>query len=568
MAHPSTLRSPDQFRRQPRQPQQAQQQTQEQNWEEDQNEDFDVALHVASHAQRLKNVDRSLDHFEQSLKNFQAVYLQERARQNKMFGILAGCLALTVLATAFWPRQSPTTSNVSPQVQQQRTIQQQLAPPSQPQSMQQPVQMPQPQQTYAPNIPAAQLTPQQFQQAQAAPVARPNVAPVVALGARYDQQQQRPPQNYAAQNYLAAPAQNVAQPVYAQPAQVRLSPFQISVQNKLSARGEAVPADWQPLFEREARGDKKGKLLVAAKFLKGDGVARDQAFAVEMIRQAADAGEKEAMMWLAYANQGGNIGKTDVNAAIRWFQAAGKSGVPQAYTELGRIYETGADGAPDLETAIAWYQRGAQAGDVKSAEAINRLTVGQQAPQTAQPYAQQPSYAPPASTGSPVQQLQQMIQPQGIQSGGNVPFTQNAPQATAPVNAALNTNDFFVPAGAVPAPQIPAQLQASALQPSPDVDNEVDDVAPAYTATSVVASVPTPAPSSQVGMSKEDAKSDNKAIQRMLRVLGYKVDRVDGEYGPQTAAAIRAYQRDHSVYPDGEPTAELINALMRDVRGQ
>ncbi|MBY0428820.1 MAG: peptidoglycan-binding protein, partial [Alphaproteobacteria bacterium] len=109
----------------------------------------------------------------------------------------------------------------------------------------------------------------------------------------------------------------------------------------------------------------------------------------------------------------------------------------------------------------------------------------------------------------------------------------------------------------------------SRLQPTPDVDNETDNsVAPAYTATSVVASVPTPAPSSQVGMSKEQAKADNKAIQRMLRVLGYKVDRVDGEYGPQTAAAIRGYQRDHSVYPDGEPTAELINALMRDVRGQ
>ena len=562
MAHPSTLRSPDQFRRQPRQ----QQQVQEQNWEDDQNEDFDVALHVASHAQRLKNVDRSLDHFEQSLKNFQAVYLQERARQNKMFAILAGCLALTVLVTAFWPRQSSAPSNVNAQAQQQRTIQQQLAAPSPQSQLAAPVQMPQAQQTYAPNFPAAQPTPQQFQQAQLAPVARPNagqIAPVVALGARYDQQQ-RPAQNYAAQNYLAAPA---GQPVYAQPApaQVRLSPFQVSVQNKLSARGEAVPADWQPLFDREARGDKKGKLLVAAKFLKGDGVARDQAFAVEMIRQAADAGEKEAMMWLAYANQGGNIGKTDVNAAIRWFQAAGKSGVPQAYTELGRIYETGADGAPDLETAIAWYQRGAQAGDLKSAEAINRLTAGQAPPQqAAQPYAQQPSYAVPAQAGSPAQQLQQMIQPQGTQSGGNIPFTQNAPQDAMPVNTAANPNDLFVPASVQT-----AQLQASALQPTPDVDNEIDNsVAPAYAATSVVASVPTPAPSSQVGLSKEQAKSDNKAVQRMLRVLGYKVDRVDGEYGPQTAAAIRAYQRDHSVYPDGEPTAELINALMRDVRGQ
>ncbi len=544
MAHPSTLRSRGQLRQQ-----QVPEQNREQNWEDDQNDDFDVALHVASHAQRLKNVDRSLDHFEQSLKNFQAVYVQERERQNKLLGILAGCLVLTVLISAFWPRQSSAPSSLSLQAGQQRAIQQQLAAPPTPIAPppSQQVQMPQAQQTYAPAIPAQQLTPQQFQQSQ---LIRPNVAPVVALGARYDQQQQR-----TAQSYLAAPAQNV----YAQPAPVqqRLSPFQISVQNKLAALGQAVPPDWQPLFDREARGDKKGKLLVAAKFLKGDGVTRDQAFAVEMIRQAADAGEKEAMMWLGYANQGGNIGKIDVNAAIRWFQAAGKSGVAQAYTELGRIYETGADGAPDLETAIAWYQRGAQAGDIKSAEAINRLTGGgQAAQQPAQQQYMQPSYAPQAPIQNPAQQIQQMMQTQPT-----IPMTQNAPQAA-------NPNELFVPAPISSAAQAQGQLQASALQPAPDVDPEIENVATAYPATPVVAAVPTPAPSSQVGLSKEQAQADNKAIQRMLRVLGYKVDRVDGEYGPQTAAAIRAYQRDRSVYPDGEPTVELIDALMRDVRGQ
>ena len=84
----------------------------------------------------------------------------------------------------------------------------------------------------------------------------------------------------------------------------------------------------------------------------------------------------------------------------------------------------------------------------------------------------------------------------------------------------------------------------------------------------VVAAVPTPAPSSQVGLSKEQAKADNKAIQHMLRLLGYKIERVDGEYGPQTASAIRAYQRDRSVYPDGEPSDELIQALSRETTAQ
>ncbi len=545
MANPTSLRSRAQQPRQQQQQQYVQEERfQEQQWDEhQQDENFDVALHLASHAQRLKNVDSSLTYFEQSLKNFQAVYVQERNRQNKYLAILGGCIAITVLAVAFWPRGGTTNSAAPIQSAQQR-IQQQMAAPLAP------VAMPQAQQTYAPNFAAAPQVQQQMPQIQAPTMRAP--ANVVALGARYDQQTQR-----NTQAYLAAPAQ----PVYQQPVPVqpRLSPFQITVQNKLAAKGEAVPADWQPLFNREASGDKKGKLLVAAKFLKGEGVQRDQAFAVEMIRQAADAGEKEAMMWLAYANQGGNIGKTDINAAIRWFQAAGKAGVNQAYTELGRIYETGADGAPDIETALAWYQRGAQAGDAKAAEAINRLTAGQQAAQ--QPI-QQPQYAAPvyqapapiAPIGaSPAQQLQQMIQPAGGLGQGAQNINTNAP------------NDIFVPAPAQAA-QIQQPITPAVAQ---QIANEIDNsIAPAYSATPVVASVPTPAPSTQVGMSKEQASADNKAIQRMLRVLGYKVDRVDGEYGPQTASAIRAYQRDHSVYPDGEPSAELIDSLMRDVRGQ
>ncbi|MDX1922661.1 MAG: peptidoglycan-binding protein [Alphaproteobacteria bacterium] len=547
MAHPTSLRSRAQSPRQQQQQQYVQDERYQdpkyqEQWAEDQQDDnFDVALHLASHAQRLKNVDSSLTYFEQSLKNFQAVYVQERNRQNKYLGILAGCVMVTILAVAFWPRgNAPAAANA--QAIQQRSIQQQMAAPVAPAA---PVQMPQAQQTYTPNFanannyaPPAQ---QQMPQIQAPSFRAP--APV-ALGARYDQQTTQ----RNTQAYLSPPAQ----PAYQQPVQPRLSPFQISVQNKLAASGQAVPPDWQPLFNREASGDKKGKLLIAAKFLKGDGVQRDQAFAVEMIRQAADAGEKEAMMWLAYANQGGNIGKTDINAAIRWFQAAGKAGVTQAYTELGRIYETGADGAPDIETALAWYQRSAAAGDAKAAEAIQRLTAGAQAQQQIpQQQYQQPSYAPSAQ--SPAQQIQQMIQPTAGVGGQGA---QNS----------IPANDIFVPA--------PPQAQAQIQQPmtpaiAQQIANEIDNsISPAYSATPVVASVPTPAPSTQVGMSKEQAKADNKAIQRMLRVLGYKVDRVDGEYGPQTASAIRAYQRDHSVYPDGEPSAELIESLMRDVRGQ
>lgn len=546
----------------------------EESWSEDgQDEAFDTALHLASHAQRLKNIENHFSHVENGIRNIRNQYAQDRQRQNVLMGILAGGFILSVLITAF-----ARPSSAPPRVAQQAPVQQRAAdvmPPSlaqglalagtqiqnntaPQQQMQQQLAAPipqgyqpayQPQQQYAPQQPLQQQVQQQpmlqrapqvqtpslqnpqmqqvpvqqpvYQQAPVqqqqpymqpqsmnaptinspsinSPAQNPNVQ---ALGARYDQQQRLPAS-------ALAPAQIAPQRA--------LSPFQQQVRTRLQQRSENVPAEWQPLFDRDAKGDRKGRLLVAAKFLKGEGVTRDQAFAVEIIRGAADEGEKEAMMWLAYANQGGNLGKVDIMSAIRWFEAAGRAGVAQAYTELGRIYETGVDGAPDLETAVAWYQRAKQAGDSKAGEALARLS---------QPISQQ--FANGAAQANlavdPSLEVQRMI------AGGGTQTT-------------MDDSNVFVPASPAPAYQPTAPIAAR----------------------SVAASMPVP--SAQVGMDPDEASADVRAAQRMLKALGYRIDHVDGQFGPQTADAIRAYQRDRTLYPDGEPSAQLIEALSRDVR--
>lgn len=50
-------------------------------------------------------------------------------------------------------------------------------------------------------------------------------------------------------------------------------------------------------------------------------------------------------------------------------------------------------------------------------------------------------------------------------------------------------------------------------------------------------------------------------IQDALRRLNYKPGPSDGKFGPQTASAIKAYQRDFDLVPDGRPSLELLHHL-------
>jgi N-acetylmuramoyl-L-alanine amidase len=52
-----------------------------------------------------------------------------------------------------------------------------------------------------------------------------------------------------------------------------------------------------------------------------------------------------------------------------------------------------------------------------------------------------------------------------------------------------------------------------------------------------------------------------KAIQRALKALGLSPGPIDGAYGPQTAAAVRAFQVDKGLVPDGETGVTTARAL-------
>lgn len=61
-------------------------------------------------------------------------------------------------------------------------------------------------------------------------------------------------------------------------------------------------------------------------------------------------------------------------------------------------------------------------------------------------------------------------------------------------------------------------------------------------------------------------RSTVKDVQARLGDLGYDPGPADGQMGPQTRAAIRAYQRDEGLTADGQITAKLVRRIKADSR--
>lgn len=58
-----------------------------------------------------------------------------------------------------------------------------------------------------------------------------------------------------------------------------------------------------------------------------------------------------------------------------------------------------------------------------------------------------------------------------------------------------------------------------------------------------------------------------KAAQRRLAARGHDPGPADGKYGPKTAAAIRSFQAEQDMEPDGRITHDLLIALGFPARG-
>lgn len=116
---------------------------------------------------------------------------------------------------------------------------------------------------------------------------------------------------------------------------------------------------------------------------------------------------------------------------------------------------------------------------------------------------------------------------------------------------------FFAPAGDMPVP-VAQPAAAPALAPIPAERTAV--AAPAVVTNDTTGSVTAPAqviPGAPVG------NAQAFEVQKKLTELGLFNGKVDGFYGPMTAAAIRAFEQRNGLVPTGALTPAVIDAILR-----
>lgn len=94
----------------------------------------------------------------------------------------------------------------------------------------------------------------------------------------------------------------------------------------------------------------------------GFGVDPDPEQSLEWYRHAAERGLAEAQFNLGVAYERGGAVVPDVGQAARWYREAAEQNLPAAQFNLGRLYYHGAGVPKDMGLAAAWYQRAAGSG--------------------------------------------------------------------------------------------------------------------------------------------------------------------------------------------------------------
>jgi TPR repeat protein len=112
------------------------------------------------------------------------------------------------------------------------------------------------------------------------------------------------------------------------------------------------------------KGDTRAELLIGLKYLKGDGIAANDAAAAHWFEQAARAGYPVAQNRLGALYQAGRGLPADLPQAMHWYEAAAQQGDRHAMSNLAVLY-AGGNGVPaNLAEAARWFERSANLGYV------------------------------------------------------------------------------------------------------------------------------------------------------------------------------------------------------------
>jgi len=111
-------------------------------------------------------------------------------------------------------------------------------------------------------------------------------------------------------------------------------------------------------------GNARAELVIGLKYLKGDGIAANDAQAAHWFERAAQSGDAIAQNHLGALYQAGRGVTADPAQAMHWYEAAASQGDRHAMSNLAVLYASGMGIPQNLAEASRWFERSANLGYV------------------------------------------------------------------------------------------------------------------------------------------------------------------------------------------------------------
>jgi len=274
------------------------------------------------------------------------------------------------------------------------------------------------------------------------------------------------------------------------------------------------------------------------------------------LRSAAAGGDPAAEFLVGVNYTEGNGIAADLSKAAVWYQKAADKGLAPAQYRLASLYEKGRGVDRDVAKAKAWYTRAAEAGNAK---AMHNLAV-----LFAEGGGDQPDYAAAANWFEKAANygVKDSLFNLGILYAGGIGVDkdlvasykwfaiaadQGDPEAAKRRDDVANMMDQETLANARLA------VETFSLKTPDPAANKVT-MQPGWTESSTL-------PAEKAAVKTVDNSAMIREAQDKLNYLGFDTGSPDGQMGPRTRSAIRAFQRSLGLPETGEVDKRLIDEL-------
>lgn len=125
-------------------------------------------------------------------------------------------------------------------------------------------------------------------------------------------------------------------------------------------------AEALPIFQELAdAGDDDAMWYLAKLYDHGWGVPQSDSLALDWFTKSAELGDADSMWEVAIFYETGQGVDVDQKTAFKWYLQSAEGGMAKAMTKVGLRYENGTGVRASEKKAFKWYLRGAEAGDAE-----------------------------------------------------------------------------------------------------------------------------------------------------------------------------------------------------------